>query len=117
MHAGKIVLLLAGFATSFAVAACAKPLGPETCGDRACPAGTYHDNYSANRTGFDLSATADVKTYSGGVAFKNMGEGECRFTCVLMQPCPEGSVPVMTETCATCAVVVDGELQQAACQQ
>lgn len=117
MSAGRISLLLAGFLTSLTVAACAKPLGPETCGERACPAGTFHENYSANRVGFEVDTNVDVKTYSGGVAFRNMGSGECRFTCVLMQPCPEGTFPVMTEECATCAVVVDGELKQGACGQ
>ena len=54
MSPGRISLLIAGFLASLTVAACAKPLGPETCGERACPAGTFHENYSANRVGFEV---------------------------------------------------------------
>jgi len=87
------------------------------CGEQTCPVGTYFDEYRASREGFEVDVEVDVTSYSGEVAFRNFGEEECRYTCVVMQECPEWTFPVITEDCFTCATVEEGELVGGECEE
>ncbi len=86
------------------------------CGDQECPVGTYFDEYRAQREGFEVEAEVDPGSYSGGVAYRDFGEEECRYTCVVMQECPAWTFPVITEDCFTCATVDEGEVVGGECE-
>ncbi len=87
------------------------------CGATECPVGTAYDEYRAVRSGIDLEITVEDPTaYSGEIAFQNFGEGECQYTCVAIQACPEWTWPVITEDCFTCATMnEDGEVVDPEC--
>ncbi len=90
--------------------------GAELCGQQECPVGTAFAEYRSVREGFELDVGLDPKTYSGDVAYKNFGEGECAYTCETIAPCPDPTFPVISATCFTCAVLdADGEIEQGSC--
>ena len=90
--------------------------GAKACGDQECPVGTAFAEFRSVREGFELDVGFDPKTYSGEVAFKNFGEGECTYTCETINACPVDTFPVIREDCFTCGVVnANGEVVQGAC--
>lgn len=93
-----------------------KNAAAESCGEQGCPVGTAWEEYRAVREGFEVSAGADPKSYGGEVAFKHFGEGECAWTCVTINACPDTTFPVITESCFTCGTVnAQGEVVQGTC--
>ena len=85
------------------------------CGTQSCPVGTHFEEYQASREGFEVTVDVDVTTYDGGVAFRNFGEFECQYTCVVTQECPDWTFPVISADCFTCATVEDGEVVGGEC--
>lgn len=59
-----------------------------SCGS-GCPAGTYVDEVRESR--------------SDDVASADFVEGSCEWSCVAVAACPDGTVPVITADCFTCA--------------
>lgn len=101
------------------LAACNKDskLNQADCGAQECPVGTAFSEYRADREGFDLDAGANPATYSGEVAFSTFGESECTYQCETINPCPEGTFPVITATCFTCGVITaEGDVAQGSCE-
>ncbi len=101
-----------------ALGACNKDskLNEQDCGSQECPVGTAFAEYRADRAGFDLSAGADPKTYSGEVAFSTFGESECTYQCTTINPCPDSTFPVITNSCFTCGLLnAEGEVAQGEC--
>ena len=91
-------------------------LNESDCGTQECPVGTAFAEYRADRQGFDLQAGLDPTTYSGEVAFSTFGESECAYQCETINPCPNGTFPVITDSCFTCGVVTpDGQVAQGDC--
>ena len=90
--------------------ACKDEVDPD-CGDAECPVGTAYDVYHKDREGINVtvsgSHTSATSVSKGQVAYKNYGEGECRYTCVAISECPEDTWPVITEDCFTCALLDD----------
>ena len=101
------------------ISACGDPKAGDIasqCGEKTCPVGTTYEEYRSMRDGYDIDLAVDPTTYSGELAFKNFEEGECKWTCVLIQGCPEGTFPVISEDCFTCgAITDDGQVLQGSC--
>ena len=64
-----------------------------SCGG-TCPAGTYRDEVRESR--------------AAGVASADFVEGSCAWSCVAVATCPDGTVPVITADCFTCARAMPG---------
>ena len=72
--------------------------------DVSCPPGTYYDEYRSERS---------VTT-----AYEDFQEGECRYSCVASAECPEGSWPVISAECYTCAfTLADGGSSSLSCDE
>lgn len=68
------------------------PKQPPQCSSYTCPVGTYADEYRL--------LSDESKQYV------NVIEGECRYSCVAAQSCPEGWWPIITADCFSCATVL-----------
>jgi len=90
----------------------------ESCGDQECPVGTAFYESRSVEGSWDIQAGLDPTSYSGEIAYSQYGAGECTYTCETLYPCQDGTVPVMTEACFTCAPFndVDGVLPGHACE-
>lgn len=100
------------------LAACGNPQKTaEACGEQECPVGTAFYESREVVEGIEIDASFDPKTYAGELAFKRMGEGSCEYYCQTIEPCDEGTFPVITEDCFTCGVVnpETGEVSQGVC--
>lgn len=89
----------------------------ESCGLQECPVGTLFYESREVVEGIDIAAAYDPATYSGELAFSRVGEGRCEYYCQTMEPCDEGTFPVITEDCFTCGVVnqESGDVSQGVC--
>lgn len=87
------------------------------CLDVMCPVGTAPRLESELSEAIDLDVAFDPVTYAGEVAFKRVGEGSCEILCATIEPCDEGTFPVITEDCFTCGFVdsVSGGVDQGSC--
>jgi len=104
-----LVLLLA--------VACGNPnLAAQEC-DEECPIGTAIAKSAEITEAIDLDLGVDPSTYAGELAFKRVGEGSCEMECITIEPCDEGTFPVITEDCFTCGLVSaeTGEVNQGSC--
>jgi hypothetical protein len=100
-------------------AACGNPNeAASNCLEQQCPVGTAPALESEIRQAIDLDVAFDPVTYSGELAYKSVGEGSCALDCLTIEPCDEGTFPVITETCFTCGLVnpETGSVEQGACQ-
>ena len=103
--------------TAFALA-CGGSGGGATdiCGVLSCPAGTTPVASASEASGTAIEGSLDPTSWSGGLAYRQFGEGECSLTCETIQACPEGSWPVISASCFTCASLdSEGNVVQAAC--
>ena len=102
-------------------AACTDPIQSaediaNSCGKQDCPVGTAFREIREVQGGYDISAGFDPSTYSADGAFQSMGSGSCSYACEVINPCPEKTFPVITQTCFTCGVVNSaGDVAQGAC--
>ena len=89
------------------------------CGDQVCPAGTAFEVYAESRVGINLTASGSAGidgNASGQLGYANYGEGECRYSCVAFAACPDGTWPVISNECYTCALLDDnGEVTSVEC--
>lgn len=77
----------------------------KACGQQKCPTGTAFAEKRAVTTGSDISGGFNPATYSADGAYKRFGTGECEYVCSVIQACPMGTFPFITETCFTCAAI------------
>ncbi len=89
----------------------------KACGQQRCPVGTALRESRSVTTGSDISGGYDPVTYKADGAYKRLGSGQCEYICQLIQPCPDGTFPVITEDCFTCgAIGSGGAVAQGACK-
>jgi len=90
--------------------------GAKSCGQQRCPVGTAPHESRGVTSGSDISGGYDPATYKAEGAYKRMGSGNCEYICQVTQACPNGTFPVITEACFTCAAIAsDGKVGQGAC--
>ncbi len=91
--------------------------GAEACGEQKCPVGTAQEERASVTSGTDISGGYDPATYKAEGAYSRMGTGSCEYICRVIQACPDGFFPVITETCFTCgAILPDNTVDKATCQ-
>lgn len=87
------------------------------CGDYVCPIGTAPRELRQVEGGYEIGASIDVTKYQADGAYKVFGEGSCEYACEVMQPCNEGTFPVITKDCFTCGTMnAQGQVVQGACE-
>ena len=80
------------------------------------PAGTTPVMSARSSGGVQVEGEVDPTDWSGGLAVRTFGEGECAFSCLAIQECPEGTWPVFSYSCFTCATLNSrGEVVQGSC--
>jgi hypothetical protein len=86
------------------------------CGRRECPSGTRPEETRSLDASNDISGGYDPATYKAEGSFKRSGSGSCEYACVVIQPCPNGTFPIIGEDCFTCGnIKEDGTVDQGAC--
>lgn len=86
------------------------------CGRRECPSGTRPEETRSLDASNDISGGYDPATYKAEGSFKRSGSGSCEYACVVIQPCPEGTFPIIGEECFTCGNILEnGMVDQGAC--
>jgi hypothetical protein len=85
------------------------------CGMRSCPSGTRPEETRMLDASNDISGGYDPATYKAEGAYKRSGSGACEYACVVTQPCPEGTFPVIGTDCFTCGTVTDDGVDQGVC--
>lgn len=97
--------------------ACDPNAAAENCLEVTCPVGTAPALSSELKSAIDLDLAFDPVTYAGELGFKTVGEGSCALQCLTIEPCDEGTFPVITEGCFTCGLVnaESGEVDQGSC--
>lgn len=102
-----------------ALLACGARKIAEECDASVCPVGTAPAESRALEGAIDLDLAFDPTTYAGEVAFKEISNGSCSVLCATIEPCDEGTFPVITEDCFTCGVVDEttGEVNQGSCSE
>jgi len=98
---------LLGLATLVTLASCQERADTkavaESCGS-GCPVGTWRDEQRTNR--------------SEDTPYADFVEGSCAWSCVAVTDCPVDTVPVITESCFTCAMALpDGTLGGGSCDE
>ena len=86
------------------------------CGQYECPVGTAPKELRQVKGGYDISGGLDLTAYSAEGAYSVFGEGNCEYACELLDPCDEGTFPVITKDCFTCGVLnASGQAVQGNC--
>ncbi|HCH64319.1 MAG: hypothetical protein CL927_08240 [Deltaproteobacteria bacterium] len=87
-----------------------------------CPVGTSPYETKSLQLGTAGDATlVDVSggpssEAEGGIGYVVYAEESCTFACVAIQACPEGSVPIITRDCYTCAPITEsGDILSGIC--
>lgn len=87
------------------------PVGTSPQGMEAVYAVETHELNLVDVTGGPSSASA-----RGSVGYAVRTEASCEYACVAIEPCPDTTVPIITEDCYTCAEVTEtGEIVGGAC--
>lgn len=87
-----------------------------SCGKRSCPSGTRPEETRSLDASNDIGGGYDPATYKAEGSFKRSGSGACEYACVVIQPCPDGTFPIIGEECFTCGNILDdGTVDQGVC--
>jgi len=94
-----------------------------SCGQQSCPVGTSPHGvealYAEEVVGLPLVDVTDgPQSHSdiGGIGYAIRADTQCEFACVAIEPCPSGTVPVITADCFTCAQVTEtGDIISGGC--
>lgn len=88
----------------------------QSCGQQTCPAGTAQRESRGFSGGTDISGGVDPDNYSADGAFARFGKGECEYVCEVINPCPDGTFPVLTTECFTCGTLdAEDNVKQGSC--
>ena len=91
------------------------------CEEQSCPVGTspttVESVYAVETASLNLVDVTDGPSRSGegGVGYAIRSESTCAFACVAIEPCPSGTVPIITEDCFTCAELTESGIRGGEC--